>query len=139
MTEKYESAEEISARWNKPTTTGTVAIMAGGEVPFGENRATASSEMSGEDGSSSRFDAQLPAGVDTLTTEDLEAELARRQAAAEEEQDADSDEELKGQALNDALEARGLSKSGSAEEKRQRVRDYDAEQDDDEDEDDEDD
>lgn len=138
MSDKYESPEEISARWNKPTSLGTIEIMAGGEVPFGENRATASAELSGEDGGTSRFDASLPEGVDSLTTEDLEAELARRQAEAEGRDDADNDEELKGQALNDALEARGLSKSGSAAEKRQRVRDYDAEQDDDEDDEDDD-
>lgn len=40
---------------------------------------------------------------------------------------------LKGQALDDALDERGLSKAGTADEKRARVAEYDAENEDDED------
>jgi hypothetical protein len=45
------------------------------------------------------------------------------QPGAWEEPPADEPEELKGQALDDALEAAGLSKSGTADEKRQRLAD----------------
>lgn len=38
----------------------------------------------------------------------------------------DGEEELKGQALDDALEERGLVKTGTADEKRARVAEYDA-------------
>ena len=40
--------------------------------------------------------------------------------------DSDDAEELKGEALDAALEERGLPKSGTADEKRQRVAEYDA-------------
>lgn len=47
-------------------------------------------------------------------------------ATATADDDADTDTELKGQALEDALKDRGLSTSGTADEKRARVAEHDA-------------
>jgi hypothetical protein len=52
-------------------------------------------------------------------TEEFQAALAERQAVQEVA-------ELKGKALDEALEGAGLSKSGSVEEKRQRLADHEA-------------
>lgn len=55
----------------------------------------------------------IPGDLDS-DTEEFEAALAARQAVQEAE-------ELKGRALDEALDSAGLSKSGSADEKRQRL------------------
>jgi len=52
-------------------------------------------------------------------SEEFAAALVERQAAKEAE-------ELKGKALDDALDSAGLSKSGSADEKRQRLAEHQA-------------
>lgn len=49
------------------------------------------------------------------------------------EYDDDGEVVLKGKALDEALEERGLSKSGTADEKRERIREYDESEDDEED------
>jgi hypothetical protein len=51
--------------------------------------------------------------------------------------DVDDVDDLKGKALDEALERRGLSKSGTADEKRERIREYDESDEDEDDEDDE--
>ena len=60
----------------------------------------------------------IPGDLDSDSEEFADA-LAERQAV----QDA---EELKGKALDDALDSAGLSKSGSADEKRQRLAEHQA-------------
>lgn len=60
----------------------------------------------------------IPGDIDS-DTEEFALELAKLQAS-------DQAAELRGKALDEALEAAGLSKSGSVEEKRQRLADHEA-------------
>lgn len=138
---QIETAEQISARWNKPVTLGApIEVMAGGEVPYGDGRATASSELSGEDGGTSRYDAGIPADLDTLTTEDLQAELERRLAEADGDDDGDvaledmNKKQLQAEidAINESLpEDAHLSRNGNKEELVARINEYNASAEDD--------
>jgi hypothetical protein len=109
--QQFEDVSEITARWNsKPTQDGLVRVL-GLDRPEGDTRATVAANPPNTGPTASNVDARIPKDLETLSVPKGGAE------------------ELKGQALDDALDERGLSKSGSAAEKRQRVADYDEDDD----------
>jgi len=108
-----EQAYDLQAKWNPPPEDKGFERVVGIEREPGDTRATAHKPMDELENSptSSKRDAQR-------------MDLYRDDGADEEEPEDVSD--LKGKALDRALERRGLPKSGSAEEKRDRIREHDA-------------
>lgn len=109
-----EQAFDLNASWNPPPTDDGLHRMVGDQREEHDTRATVAvqPENPGVSPTSSKVDAQRM----DLYKDDGDDNSGGSTDA----------EELKGQALDDALEARGLSKSGTADEKRQRVADHDA-------------
>lgn len=122
-----EQVEDLMAKWNPPPKDDGFERIVGVQPEPGDTRATDHTPMealnAGFQPASSNVDASRP----DLYGDDLD-----------DDDDADGDVVLKGKALDEALEERGLSKSGTADEKRARVEEYDADNSDDDDDDEDD-